>query len=71
MNETVRSSVTSDLRYIAEVDWDKQTGGNCRFGDSVQGLKYTLGLDKPNEFGGKAIFQVLARFSSMASVDVF
>ena len=56
MNETVRSRVTSDLKYIAEVDWDKQTGGNCRFGDSVQGLKYTLSLDKPTEFGGKGDF---------------
>ena len=53
MNETIRSSVTSDLKYLAEVDWDKKTGGNCRFGDSVQGLKYTMSLDKPTEFGGK------------------
>jgi uncharacterized OsmC-like protein len=56
MNDAVRSSVTSDLKYRAEVDWDGQTGGKCRFGDSVQGLKYTLNLDKPTEFGGKGDF---------------
>lgn len=54
--DKVRTSVPSDLKYLAEVDWDKKTGGNCRFGDSVQGLKYTLSLDKPTEFGGKGAF---------------
>lgn len=53
MSETIRSAVPSDLKYIAEVTWDKKTGGNARFGDSVQGFKYTLSLDKPIEFGGK------------------
>jgi uncharacterized OsmC-like protein len=53
MNAKIQSAVPSDLKYLAEVAWDKQTGGNCRFGDSVQGLKYTLSLDKPTEFGGK------------------
>lgn len=38
---------------MSELEWDKKTGGNARFGDSVQGLKYTLSLDKPTEFGGK------------------
>jgi uncharacterized OsmC-like protein len=53
LHENVRNCAPSDLKYLAEVDWDKETGGNCRFGDSVQGLKYTLSLDKPTEFGGK------------------
>lgn len=53
MNKTIRSRISNDLKYLAEVEWDKKTGGNCRFGDSVQGLKYTLSLDKPIEFGGK------------------
>ena len=53
LSDTIRSCIPSDLKYLAEVDWDKKTGGNARFGDSVQGLKYTLSLDKPTEFGGK------------------
>ncbi len=53
MSDKIRSSVPSDLKYISEVEWDKKTGGNAHFGDSVQGLKYTLSLDKPTEFGGK------------------
>ncbi|MGD0072293.1 MAG: OsmC family protein [Candidatus Bathyarchaeia archaeon] len=53
LSDTIRSSVPSDLKYLTEVDWDKKTGGNARFGDSVQGLKYALSLDKPTEFGGK------------------
>jgi len=53
MNDTIRSIAPSDLKYLAEVEWDKKTGGSCRFGDSIQGLKYTMSLDKPAEFGGK------------------
>lgn len=52
----IRNRLPSDLKYLAEVDWDKKTGGNCSFGDSVQGLKYSLSLDKPIEFGGKGEF---------------
>ncbi len=53
MSDNIRSSVPSDLKYVSELEWDKKSGGNARFGDSVQGLKYTLSLDKPTEFGGK------------------
>lgn len=53
MSDNIRSSVPSDLKYISKLEWDKKTGGNACFGDSVQGLKYTLSLDKPTEFGGK------------------
>ncbi len=55
-SEIIQATPPSKLEYIAETKWDGKTGGHARFGDSVQGLKYALRVDKPTEFGGKGDF---------------
>lgn len=55
-SEIMQAAPPSQLEYVTEVSWDGKSGGHARFGDSIQGLKHELRVDKPIEFGGKGDF---------------